>query len=580
MNIYTGLLLLSSLTCMFLGLIVYQLHRKERINKLFAYTFFFASYWALTDFLMRNSTSANEAYFWNKTSFLWPFVVALLFHFSLAYTKNKLLNHKAKYAVIYAPAIFLSTLDLTTGLISGPIISQYLGFTYSIPSNPLFYMLGNIWGIILSVLSLFLCIRYYHRIDEKSNKTSIKIVAAGFAIPFIVNVTTTVIPPYFNVDIPPLGNISSMFVSIFVGYAITKYYLFSLNPALAAENIIDIMPDSLILTDNQGIILRTNQSLVELTGFSSEELKEKSLTSLFSDEQQGMFALLAMKKDRKIIDFKVAFRTKSGKIRNVEFSGSAVGGKQGQNLGYTCVVHDLTGQLKMQEDLIRAERLASVGEAALMVGHDLDNPLQYIRNAIFIAKDVLQKAQDSSQVPDMAKVQKMLGVIEESLGYAENIVRDLKSYSTNKESMRIPADLNMVIDESLRVMRIPDGVEVKRQFKQVSLLRVDVNQLKHVFKNLVENVVYAMDQNGTLTIATREVDGFVEVAFKDTGKGIPEELRSQLFKPFFTTKIKGMGLGLAICQKFVHSHNGTIVVESEVGKGSTFTVKIPIDYKM
>jgi signal transduction histidine kinase len=146
--------------------------------------------------------------------------------------------------------------------------------------------------------------------------------------------------------------------------------------------------------------------------------------------------------------------------------------------------------------------------------------------------------------------------------------------------MRIPADLNMVIDESLRVMRIPDGVEVKRQFKQVSLLRVDVNQLKHVFKNLVENVVYAMDQNGTLTIATREVDGFVEVAFKDTGKGIPEELRSQLFKPFFTTKIKGMGLGLAICQKFVHSHNGTIVVESEVGKGSTFTVKIPIDYKM
>ena len=271
MIIYTGFLLLSSLTCMFLGLIVFQLHRKERINRFFAFTFFFASYWALTDFLMRNSTSTNEAYFWNRTSFLWPFAVALLFHFSLAFTKNKLLNYKARYAVIYAPAILLSILDLTTGLVSGPIISEYLGFTYSVPSSPFFYMLGNIWGIILGVLSLFLCIRYYYRVDEKSNKKSIKLVAAGFAIPFIVNVATTIIPPYFNVTVPPLGNISTMFVSIFVGYAITKYYLFSLNPSLAAENIIDIMPDSLILTDNQGIILRVNQSLVELTSFSPEE---------------------------------------------------------------------------------------------------------------------------------------------------------------------------------------------------------------------------------------------------------------------------------------------------------------------
>jgi PAS domain S-box-containing protein len=579
MNIYSGLLLISSLTCMFIGLIVYQLHRKERINKLFAYTFFFASYWALTDFLMRGSTSANEAYFWNKTSFLWPFVVALLFHFSLAYTKNKLLNHKAKYAVIYAPAIFLSTLDLTTGLISGPIISQYLGFTYSIPSNPFFYMLGNIWGIILGLLSLFLCIRYHYRIDEKSNKTSIKLVAAGFAIPFILNVTTTVIPPYFNVDIPPLGNISSMFVSIFIGYAITKYHLFSLNPALAAENIIDILPDSLILTDSQGIILRTNQSLVELTGFSSEELKEKSLTSLFSDEQQGIFALSAMKKVGKIIDFKVAFRTKSGEIQNVEFSGSAVEGKQGQNLGYTCVVHDLTGQLKMQEDLIRAERLASVGEAATMVGHDLANPLQYIRNATYLAKGVIQHAHPSSFVPDMAKAQKMLDLIEESLAYVDNIVLDLKDYTTDRKPHRSQADLSVLIDESLRYMKIPDGVSVKRQFNQVPLFRVDANQLKRVFQNLVENAVDAMDQNGTLTITTREVDGFVEVAFQDTGKGIPDDIRAQLFKPFFTTKIKGMGIGLAISQKFVQAHNGTIAVESEVRKGSTFTVKLPIDYK-
>ena len=112
MIIYTGFLLLSGIVCVLLGITVFQLNRKERINKLFMVTFLFAAYWAFTDFLMRGSANTNEAYFWNRVSFLWPFAVALLFHFSLAFTKNKLLNYKARYAVIYAPAIFLSILDL------------------------------------------------------------------------------------------------------------------------------------------------------------------------------------------------------------------------------------------------------------------------------------------------------------------------------------------------------------------------------------------------------------------------------------------------------------------------------------
>ena len=93
----------------------------------------------------------------------------------------------------------------------------------------------------------------------------------------------------------------------------------------------------------------------------------------------------------------------------VEFAGSAVEGKQGQNLGFTCVVHDITEQKQIQEKLIKTERLASVGEAATMVAHDLANPLQYIRNATYLAKGVIQNAQPSSFGPDMAKAQKMLG---------------------------------------------------------------------------------------------------------------------------------------------------------------------------
>jgi len=550
---------------MFLGLIVYQLHRKERLNRLFAYTFFFASYWALTDFLMRNSTSTNEAYFWNRVSFLWPFAVALLFHFSLAFTKNNLLNYKARYALIYAPAIFLSILDLTTGLISGPIISEYLGFTYSIPSNPFFYMLGNIWGVTLGVLSLFLCIRYYYRVDEKSNKEPIKLVAAGFAIPFIVNVATTIIPPYFNVDVPPLGNVSTMFVSIFVGYAIYKYYLFSLNPALAAENIIATMPDSLILTDPQGIILRVNQSLVKLTSFSPEELNGKSLTNLFIDEQQGRFALAALAKGKKIKDFEVSFRTKSGEIRIVEFSGSAVKGKQGQNLGFTCVVRNITQLKQMQEKLVKAERLAFIGELAGQIGHDLRNPLTGIKNGIYYLR------KKGAAITD-AERDYMIGIIDSAVNDSDRIINSLVEYSSDLRLEMVTCTPKSILASALQKVEVPKRIKIVDNTSSEHTCLADISKMSLVFTSIIKNAVDAIPETGTLTVQSSQTIANITISFADSGIGIPEKLLPKIFSPLFTTKAKGMGMSLSNCKRIIEAHRGKITVESVSGKGTTFTI--------
>jgi PAS domain S-box-containing protein len=568
MDSYAGFLLLSSLTCMFSGLIVYQLNRKERLNRLFAYTFFFAAYWALTDFLMRNSTSTNEAYFWSKTSFLWPFTLALLFHFSLIFTKNRLLNHKASYAVIYTPAVFLSIIDLTTGLISGPIISEYFGFTYSVPSNPLFYLIGNIWGVILGGLSLFVCIRYYYQIEEKSSKESIKLVTVGFAIPFIVNVSTTVIPPYFNINVPSLGNVSMMFVSVFVGYAVYKYYLFSLNPALAAENIIATMPDLLILTNPQGLILRVNQSLVKLTSFFPEELNGKSLTTLFIDEKQGRSTLAALAKGKTIKDFEVSFRTKSGEIRIVEFSGSAVEGKQGQNLGFTCVVHNITQLKQIQEKLAKAERLVFIGELAGQIGHDLRNPLAGIKNGIYYLR------KKGAAITD-AERDYMIGIIDSAVSDSDRIINSLVEYSSDLRLEMVTCTPKSILASALQKVEVPKRITIVDNTSSEHTFLASVSGMIIVFANIIKNAVVAIPETGTLTVQSSQTIENITISFTDSGIGIPEEFLPKIFSPLFTTKAKGMGMSLSNCKRIIEAHRGKITVESVSGKGATFTITIP-----
>jgi hypothetical protein len=137
-------------------------------------------------------------------------------------------------------------------------------------------------------------------------------------------------------------------------------------------------------------------------------------------------------------------------------------------------------------------------------------------------------------------------------------------------------NINVMIKETLSHVHTPNNIELRTELGHLPEIDIDKDEIKRVFVNLTTNGIQAMGNGGTLTVATKKVEGFVEVSFKDTGIGIPKERMGKLFTPFFTTKAKGMGVGLSICKKFVENHRGTIEVESEVGKGTVFTAKLPI----
>jgi len=242
-------------------------------------------------------------------------------------------------------------------------------------------------------------------------------------------------------------------------------------------------------------------------------------------------------------------------------------------------VEERTNQLKdSQEQLIRTEKLAALGELATMVGHDLRNPLQSIENAAYYLNNELPLLTPS--LPNPQKTMEMLQAINNSVNYAAKIIRDLQDFSATKTPILKKANINNIVRDTLQQNQTPNKVELRTEMGSLPEIEVDEDQIKRVSMNLTVNGIQAMENGGgTLTVSTKQTEGFVEITFKDTGEGISKENLQKIFTPLFTTKAKGMGMGLPICKKFVENHGGTINVESQVGKGTTVTVKLPIPKK-
>ena len=201
----------------------------------------------------------------------------------------------------------------------------------------------------------------------------------------------------------------------------------------------------------------------------------------------------------------------------------------------------------MEEQRLRLEKLATIGELATMVAHDLRNPLQSIENATYYLNSELSNL--SASVPISQKTMEMLKVINDSINYADKIILDLQDFSATKKPILEKTDINAIVKETMSQFQIPKNVKLISELDRLPEIKADKNQMKRVFLNLTSNALQAMENGGTLTVSTKTANGFVEVSFKDTGVGISKENMEKLFTPLFTTKAKGMGMGLANLQK-------------------------------
>ena len=228
-----------------------------------------------------------------------------------------------------------------------------------------------------------------------------------------------------------------------------------------------------------------------------------------------------------------------------------------------------------QDQLVRSEKLAAIGQLAGGVAHDLRNPLGAIKNAVYYLKKRLSASDVAESNP---RIGQFLQIADEEVEHSNAIISDLMSFARVGIPSLSATNLEEVVGNVLSTMEIRENVHVVKQFDpDLPEMMADPEQLYRVFINLANNAHDAMADGGQLTITAISVDGYAEVEFQDSGGGISEENIKKIFEPLFTTKTKGTGLGLATCQQIVAKHGGTIQVESTPGEGSTFTVRLPFD---
>ncbi|MDP2971708.1 MAG: ATP-binding protein [Deltaproteobacteria bacterium] len=230
-----------------------------------------------------------------------------------------------------------------------------------------------------------------------------------------------------------------------------------------------------------------------------------------------------------------------------------------------------------QELVQRADRMATIGELASGIAHEIRNPLAGIHGAIQIIVENLPQEDDRRQVMDE---------IQKQIHRLERLVKDLLNYAKPAHPQYLPTDMNELVTKVLSFFLSRQGISVgikieKKLFDPIPTIMVDPNSMEQVFLNIVLNAQKAMPKGGTLTVSTRylsqhnEGQGEVQIIFEDTGIGIRKENLPKIFDPFFSTRSDGTGLGLSITRNIIEQHGGRIEVESQVNVGTKFTITLP-----
>ena len=248
---------------------------------------------------------------------------------------------------------------------------------------------------------------------------------------------------------------------------------------------------------------------------------------------------------------------------------------------------------RTQAELLRSEKMASMGRLVAGIAHEINNPVNAVVNTVAPLSGTLDELlaqvtplgeREAGLGESAADLKAMLRVIERGARRTKEIVQALHNYSRGDDDRLLEVDLHRGLDESLDLLRhhLKHGITVERGYGEIGRLRGYAGQLNQVFMNLLTNAAQAIAETGrpgTIRIATERRDGWITVTIIDDGPGIPSELLPRIFDPFFTTKDvgQGSGLGLSIVHGIVERHGGSIAVDSHLGQGTIFTVRLPVD---
>lgn len=322
------------------------------------------------------------------------------------------------------------------------------------------------------------------------------------------------------------------------------------------NSILDSMSDGVVAVDTADTITTFNRAAREILGFTTGEVMGKPFAEVFARP---------FGESGKLTDSEL--KTSAGETISVSERTSPVAGDDGRRIGLVKVFQDLTEIESLRERVRRKDRLAAIGEMAATVAHEIRNPLGGIRG--FAA--LLER--------DLADGDKRKRLVEKILIGTRNldaVVNELLEYTRPIELRKGSCNLRELVEAATGLAGIdPDHARVINEVDESLTLHADEDRLRQVFLNILINAAQSVAGGGSIRITSSEDGEEVEIAIADDGAGIAPEHIGRIFSPFFTTKEKGTGLGLAVAAKTVESHGGALSVSSEPKAGATFRVRLP-----
>ncbi|QSQ22313.1 PAS domain S-box protein [Pyxidicoccus parkwayensis] len=328
--------------------------------------------------------------------------------------------------------------------------------------------------------------------------------------------------------------------------------------------------------DKQVVVF--NQALSALTGFRKEDVLGKDLFWLVpeSEHLRVTQVIAAAMRGESVNSFETRLLSRDGGEVRVSFATSSMLTQHGEVEGVIAIGQDITVVKELEKRIIHAEKLASIGQLAASVVHEINNPMTAVAT---YADALLQRSRltPGANPADQEKLKKIL----ESSHRILRFTRDLVSYARPAQDKPEKVQLNSVVDMAVGFCEhvvAQARVSVHRDYSELPPLSAVRANLVQVFVNLITNACHAMQPGGSVYLATGRDGQDAVVTVRDTGTGIESKHLQRIFEPFFTTKPegKGTGLGLSICQGIVENHGGRLTVESSVGSGTTFTVRLPL----
>ena len=343
--------------------------------------------------------------------------------------------------------------------------------------------------------------------------------------------------------------------------------------------------DMIFATEVGGMLISFSKGAEKVLGYSLLELVGSQVKDLAVNPAQFEQLLNTSQEDGSTMQSNLPFQHKDGSLVYCHVTLINLTNREGLRVGTVGVCRDITLWKKLQEDLVRIDRLAEIGRIAAGVAHEINNPLAVINEASGWAGVVVSDAKGLSP-EDREELTRATKEIGNQTKRCRNITHQLLGFARDSDLMKTEFDVHEVLTETISFLK-PEvkhsTIEISTKFMPGPLhLNSDPKLLGQVFVNFITNAIHAVREKhgdqGHIEIRTRETDSEVEICFEDNGTGISAADRDKIFELFYSTKPpgKGTGLGLPICQNIINKLEGKITLQSEEGVGTTFFVHIPI----